>query len=240
MKCSRKPALSIIIPAYNEEKYLPKLLDSIRAQDFKDLEVIVVAKPSKDKTVEVAKKYNCIISKRGDMPSASRNIGSRFAKADILLFLDADTMLTKGFLSTILTEFKKYDLVCGSVFCKPISSNLVDKVAFLLHDLFCFVMQRIRSICPGYCIIIKRNTFEKIKGFDTTLRISEDWDLAYRASKVGRFGFLARPKICISMRRLEKEGRIPFLFKAILETALIFLAGHRYIQKRIEYEFGNY
>ncbi|MBI2647452.1 glycosyltransferase [Candidatus Woesearchaeota archaeon] len=86
--------ISIIIPTWNEEKYLPKLLECIKKQTYKDYEIIVADANSKDKTREVAKKYNCRIVK-GGVPAVGRNNGAKVAKGDILLFLDADVTIQK-------------------------------------------------------------------------------------------------------------------------------------------------
>ena len=88
--------LSIIIPTLNEEKYLPPLLDSIKKQDYKDYEVIVADAGSKDKTVEIAKKYGCKVVKGGLLP-AGRNRGAEASKGDLLLFLDSDIILPPHF-----------------------------------------------------------------------------------------------------------------------------------------------
>ena len=85
--------LSIIIPTYNEEEYLPVLLDSIKKQNFEDYEVIIADANSTDKTREIASEYGCIITE-GGMPAVGRNNGAKIAKGEYLLFLDSDLKLT--------------------------------------------------------------------------------------------------------------------------------------------------
>ena len=74
--------ISIIIPTYNEEDYLPALLKSIQRQNFKDLEVIVADAHSTDKTLEIAKKYNCKIVP-GGLPAVGRNNGAKIAQGEL-------------------------------------------------------------------------------------------------------------------------------------------------------------
>ena len=81
--------LSIIIPTYNEEKYLPILLESIKKQSFEDYEIIVADANSTDNTRNIAQEYGCIIVD-GGLPAIGRNNGANVAKGDILLFLDSD------------------------------------------------------------------------------------------------------------------------------------------------------
>ena len=107
--------LSIVIPTKNEEKYLPELLQSIRRQNFpaSEYEIIVADNKSKDRTKEIAKQYNCRITK-GGLPGPGRNFGAREAKGEILLFLDSDTrLLTKNFLKKSIAEFKKKGIDIG-------------------------------------------------------------------------------------------------------------------------------
>ncbi len=104
--------LSIIIPALNEEKYLPLLLKSIRRQQFFDYEIILADAGSEDKTIEIAKRYNCRIVP-GGLPAKGRNEGAKKAKGDPLFFLDADTILPDGCLKSALEEFEKRSLDIG-------------------------------------------------------------------------------------------------------------------------------
>lgn len=98
--------LSIIIPTLNEEKHLEKLLKSIKKQDFNHYEIIVADAGSKDKTLEIAKRYKCRIAKGGS-PAQGRNQGAEEARGDLLLFLDADVILPDKIFGKTLKEFKK-------------------------------------------------------------------------------------------------------------------------------------
>ena len=84
--------ISIVIPAYNEERYLPILLDCIKKQTYKNHEIIVADANSTDSTRQIAKKYGCKVVK-GGMPGIGRNNGAKAAKGEMLLFLDADSRI---------------------------------------------------------------------------------------------------------------------------------------------------
>ena len=71
--------LSIIIPTYNEEEYLHKLLDSIKSQSFSDYEIIVADANSKDNTREIAISYGCKVV-NGGLPAIGRNNGAKVAE----------------------------------------------------------------------------------------------------------------------------------------------------------------
>lgn len=76
---------SIVIPTYNEEEYLPKLLESIKMQSYDDYEIIVADANSNDRTREIAEEYGCIVVE-GGLPAVGRNNGAKVAKGEIILF----------------------------------------------------------------------------------------------------------------------------------------------------------
>ena len=96
---------SIIIPAHNEEKYIRKCLDSIAkaSEAYKEqTEVIVVLNRCTDKTEEIAKSYNCVTLKNNDKNlSKIRNAGAKIANGEIIVTIDADTIMTESMLSNV-------------------------------------------------------------------------------------------------------------------------------------------
>ena len=84
--------LSIVIPTYNEEEYLPRLLASIRSQRFEGYEIVVADARSTDRTRQIAERFGARVVE-GGMPGPGRNLGAVAAKGDLLLFLDADVIL---------------------------------------------------------------------------------------------------------------------------------------------------
>ena len=101
--------ISIIIPTYNEEEYLPKLLESIKSQDFNDYEVIVADAQSNDNTRKIAEEYGCVVVE-GGLPGPGRNRGAEVAQGEMLLFLDSDLELTENYLKNVVEEFESDDL----------------------------------------------------------------------------------------------------------------------------------
>lgn len=92
-KCDGSPKVSVIIPAYNCEKYIDKCLESVFAQNYPNLEVIVINDGSTDATVEHLKKYEDkirLITTENGGSSKARNIGLENAQGDFIMFLDAD------------------------------------------------------------------------------------------------------------------------------------------------------
>lgn len=209
--------LSIIIPTYNEEEYLPKLLGCIKKQSYKDCEVIVADANSKDRTRKIAKSDGCRIVK-GGLPAKGRNNGAKSAKGDILLFLDADVTFGNDFLRNAIDELKERKLDVAGCYIRPSSKNMTDKIFFGIFNLWIFATQFFYPNASGSGIFCKKWLHKKVKGFDEAIKLSEDMDYARRCGKHGKFRILKTAKSYIAMRRFEKEGRFKVGFKLLLSA----------------------
>ncbi len=215
--------LSIIIPTLNEEKCLPLLLEEIKKQKVDDLEIIVADAGSKDKTVKVAKGYGCKIVS-GGLPAKGRNEGAKVAKGNLLLFMDADNIfLPEKFLQDLIKEFKRKNLDVASFPMYP-KGNGFDKFAFRIYNWWVKTSQRFLAHATN-SVLVKKEIFEKISGFDEKIKIGEDHDFARRASKVGRFGFIETEPILTSIRRFETDGRFKTYLKYILAGLYMIFLG---------------
>lgn len=209
--------LSIIIPAYNEEKYLPGLLECIKNQSYKNYEVIVADANSKDKTKQIAKRHGCRIVK-GGMPAVGRNNGAKAAKGDVLLFLDADVQFGREFLKNAVNEFKKRNLDVAGLSVHPSSRSLVHMIFFGIFNLWIFATQFFYPNASGSGIFCRKRLHKKIKGFDERIKLSEDMDYVKRCGKFGKFRIIKSAKSFVSMRRFEKEGKFKVGFKLLLSA----------------------
>lgn len=230
--------LSIVIPAKNEENYLPKLLDSIKKQDYKDYEVIVADGGSTDNTKKIARKYGCrvVVGKKKGSPSIERNKGARKAKGDVLLFLDADVRLTDGFLSGIVENISEKNLDVGSCFFRPYDGNWLDGIIVSMSNFLLNLFQRLWPHAYGWCIFSKKNVHDKLGGFNEEIFVGEDHDYAIRASKMSNFGIVKSVVALSSMRRYHKEGRLKVTLKyAFMEFHRLFRSEVK--GKKIDYSF---
>ncbi len=230
--------LSIIIPALNEEKYLGLLLECIKNQGYKDYEIIVADAGSKDKTVEIAKKYGCKVVP-GGLPGKGRNEGTRVAKGDLLLFLDADCILPDDFLNIALKEFyeKKFDFASFGLL--PYNSDKAHTMAFnVFYNWYIYALGKtLPHAAMG--IMAKKDLFMELNGFDETITLAEDMDLARRAQKIASFGIIRSVKIFISDRRFKKDGWVKTALKYLFcEWYMIFLGPVK--SDIFKYKFGHY
>lgn len=232
--------LSIIIPTFNEERFLPKLLRSIARQTYRDYELIVSDAGSEDGTVKIALEYGAKVTS-GGMPGAGRNAGVRAARGAILLFLDADVVLEDDdFLYQCLAEFHRRKLDLATCAVVPISKKMVDK---FFHGVFNVYLKAIKPIAPhapGFCIFSKKTAHESISGFDESIIFCEDKDYVHRAVKAGlNFKILKSKKINVSVRRFDRDGRWAVARRYLFAEAYQFLRGS--VKKELfPYEFGKY
>ncbi|MCC5994431.1 MAG: glycosyltransferase [Candidatus Aenigmarchaeota archaeon] len=199
------PFVSVIIPTLNEEKYIEATLLSIRNQDYKGkYEIIVVDSNSKDRTVEIARKYadKVIVTKRKGV-SAGRNIGARVARGEILLFVDADTILLPNVISKIVNHLKKKNIV--GVVVPVLSDDFTKNILYTIGDWINYLLSKnnlhlIHAICFG----CKRDAFFRVGGFNEQLHVAEDIELGSRIKKIGKVEYIKDTFVITSSRRIKK------------------------------------
>ncbi|KZX15019.1 GalNAc(5)-diNAcBac-PP-undecaprenol beta-1,3-glucosyltransferase [Methanobrevibacter cuticularis] len=230
--------LSIIIPTYNEEKYLPNLLKSIKSQKYEDYEIIVADADSKDRTIEIAKKYRCKIVK-GGIPGIGRNNGAKIAKGELLLFLDSDLELTENYLQSLIEEFEREKADIGITLMIPSSEKKRDKILHDLANWFMIAFEKIKPHGAGcYGIITKKSLHDKHEGFDEKLTFGEDTNYIEKLAKNNTFKVLRTPKVCVSTRRLEEEG-LGKLARQYSKSTFNDFRGIRTAAEDLGYDFGH-
>jgi glycosyltransferase involved in cell wall biosynthesis len=127
------PKISVVIPAHNEEELIGRAIDSVLANKYSNKEIIVVNDGSTDKTPEIVKSYmelnnsiKLINFEEGHSAAFARNKGTEKVKGDIIIFLDADTIINDIFLEEI-AKFK--DVAQGFITLNfPLRTTWVNKI----------------------------------------------------------------------------------------------------------------
>lgn len=169
--------ISVIIPARNEEKNLPLLLESLKKQNYnKKFEIIVVDGKSKDRTREIARSYNCkVIVQRKLGISNARNLGWKNAKGNIIVFLEADHMVKKNFLKEIYKTFEDKKVKCARPVVIPIKNNWIQKALAVQIEL-----ATRRQKAWEFPTIFRKEFFKKVGGYDESINFAEDRELLQR------------------------------------------------------------
>jgi len=217
--------LSIVIPTYNEEEYLPRLLASIRSQRFDGYEIVVADAKSTDRSREIAERFGVRVVD-GGMPGPGRNLGAAAAKGDLLLFLDADVILPDTeWLARKVEQFKRRGLDAGTCLIKPLGGKVIDLLSHNVFNAHMMATQFTMAHAPGFCIFATKALHQRIGGFDATIKLAEDHDYVDRARKVGKFRVMTGSRIRVSVRRFERDGRFPIFAKYLLAELHILTRG---------------
>jgi hypothetical protein len=206
--------VSVIIPALNEEKYLPRCLESLTRQSRKDqFEIIVVDGGSKDRTVEVAKDHADKVMVEPSPVGVARNLGAKCAEGKILAFIDADTIACERWIETIAETFNSRKNVAGVTGpTLPYEGTELDRLAYHVATGWA---QRLslklgRPHVAGLNCAYRRDPFWEAGGFDEKRVLSEDVTLSLRMRHQGPIFFNPQMVAYTSLRRIKKYG-YPYL-----------------------------
>lgn len=205
--------ISLVIPAYNEEKYIGDCLaHALRQLGGAFFEIIVIDNASTDKTAEIAKKFAGVRVAREEHKglTRARQRGFREAHGDILAFVDADTRMPADWCAAIIHEFSADEkLACLS---GPYRYYDISRWQRLLNWLYWHILALPVYWLVGYMTVggnfaIRRDVLEKMNGFDTSIEFyGEDTNIARRAHVFGTVKFSLRFFMPTSGRRLSGQG----------------------------------
>jgi len=243
--------ISIIIPALNEERFLPELLESLSHQSNTNFEVIVVDGKSKDKTIERAKEYEkklpkltIVVADHANLPY-QRNFGVQQAHGEWFVFLDADNVMMPYAVERIIAFIDEKNPVFFSCWNRPDSDTISDSIFALFVNVIMegSILVK-RPFSPGPFTAVRKDVFHAIGGYTDGLKWGEDVDFSTKAEKAGYpFSILREVLYVWSMRRLRSEGKLKFIqqsakagFYVLLTNKALTtgyeMGGHLYGKKR--------
>jgi len=204
---------SIIIPARNEEHTLPRCIGALRgALEHRSHEIIVVINRCEDKTELVASTLGCrIVHDESKNLACIRNAGARLASGEVMITVDADSIVSANMFAAIEQGLSRGDVIGGGVLIIPERWS----VGILLTGI-CLLPYVIFGGISAGLFFCKRSDFEAIGGFNENLVSVEDIDFARRLRAWGakqnkRFLNLYRAYIVTSCRKFDRLGDWYFL-----------------------------
>src|SRR5208282_2261294 len=205
---------SVIIPTLNEEPWLPGTLDSIAKQDFAgNVQVIVIDAQSADRTRDVALSFQDRLSdltvlETSPGVSHQRNLGVAQAKYEHLVFLDADSVLPRRFLTRLERRLSNSTDVVALPLILPYKGSILDYCFAFLAYLFFMFVRFTGPIVTGMCLISSKTLHQKIGGFNDEAVYGEDIEYGLRAKKQGaKYHLYLWCLLFSSPRRREKISR---------------------------------
>ncbi|MBP3302615.1 MAG: glycosyltransferase family 2 protein [Opitutales bacterium] len=211
------PTVSVIVPVYKTEKYLGECIESILNQTFKDFEMILVDDGSPDNSGKICDDYAAqdsrirVFHKENGGVSSARNMGIKYARSELLSFLDSDDSWSPVFLEKMIKLMRRFPEAGYGVCAHAISeggrmSKLISKPlkgfsdgGFGVFDLFDHIENQHKSlwtgnllyfpVCTG-SVIMRRATCLRHGCFSENLVEGEDWKLWFESALVAPVAFL--------------------------------------------------
>ena len=176
--------LTIVIPCYNEEKYIARALQNIHDQKFsKFIRIIIADAGSTDATIEIINSFKDKLDIeiiKGGLPSVGRNAGARLADTEWILFLDADITFTSEsviFDSIYQVMFNNYSMI-GTTPKYLGEPDIRANTMFFLNKISTWFLSKNRPFAIGGFTLIRRDVFIGLGGYDEKAHQSEDWLLS--------------------------------------------------------------
>ena len=228
--------VSIIIPALNEEAYLPATLDSVRAGadhlraccagDVQAVvDVIVVDNDSTDETAAVARNAGArVVHEPWRSIARARNTGARHAAGNVLVFLDADVAVPATLLRAIHETMSEPSCIGGGVDVDYRPRQL----AVRLHLRAWRILGRLTGMVQGATQFCRKRVFEEIGGYDENVWIGEDVDFYWSLRRLAReeqrtVRLIREPRVRPSCRRFDKWP----LWRVLIWTNPLFIVTFR-------------
>jgi glycosyltransferase involved in cell wall biosynthesis len=221
----KNPLVSVIIPAFNSEKYIDETIQSVLQQSYKELEVIIIDDGSTDNQEEIIQKH-CLTdprvhyyyqSKQG--VSSARNYGFQISKGEFIAFLDADDIWLPENISLKIQKFEKgnYGMVHSDGLMIDEKSTILEyklegNEGWLLEEILSWNGTQI----PGpSSVLIKRAVIDKVGLFDPALSTSADQDFFIRISAEYEIGRVVKPTWEYRVHDSNMHKNIPLMEKDV-------------------------
>lgn len=220
--------ISVVVPAFNEERYLGETLASLnRAKALLlcerniESEIIVADNNSADSTADVARELGATVIKESRQNVAKvRNTGAKLCQGDVIVFVDADTVVPANLLVRIVDAMSDETYLGGAVDTDYQPAKLTVR-AYLR---FWRIIGKLTGMAQGATQFYRKDVFFTLRGYDETLFIGEDVDLYWRLKKFakrlkGRVIFIQDIRVVPSTRRFDRWR----LWRTLIWTNPLFI-----------------
>jgi glycosyltransferase involved in cell wall biosynthesis len=220
--------ISIIVPAFNEERYIGITLDSIKQAQLLLLnekgvpaEIIVVDNDSTDSTASMARSFDAeVFNEPTHNVAKVRNVGASRASGDILVFVDADVVVPESLLCRIYEAMSNELCLGGAVDTNYLPAKYLVKVYLRMWRL----VGRFAGMAQGATQFCRKDIYASLNGYDETLYMGEDVDFYWRLKRFakrrhGSVQFIGDIQVSPSSRRFDEW----FLWRTLVWTNPLFI-----------------
>lgn len=222
------PKISVVIPAFNEEKYLSRCLSSLKEQTFKDFEIIVVDNNSTDRTSQIAMEYGAKVIKEMQKGTVfARETGFRLAKAPIIARTDADATVPHNWLNIIYNTFISNPKVVAVSGAFTSEYKRIPDTPFKLFTKIFF--KNLAKLWAGHVLLIganmavRKTAWQQAKPHITNKYVHEDVDLSCHLARYGKILYIPNLFATCSLRRIQEKP-----FKGIFNYLVVYFWRHVY------------
>jgi len=202
----RTPKVSIVVPTFNEEKYITPCIAALKRQTYTDYEIIAIDK-STDSTPKLCKNAGWkVVTQVKPGISAARAEGFAATTGEIIASTDADSAPDPRWLEHIVRAFQDPLVVCVYGPTYFLNSSLFYKLLGRFNTLFLLINRFFgNDQTVGMNFAVRKTAYDRIGGYNTNLPTAEDVDLGYRIRKVGKIVYMPQAVVRTSSRRLDKQ-----------------------------------
>lgn len=203
----KKVTVTVVIPAYNEEKLIPHALKSLEKQTVQPDEIIVADNNSTDSTPSIARSYGArVVPVKEQGYVFAFDQGTKAAKGEVIAMLDADTVASPTWIETLHDIFSDPKVVgaTGSISIHPLS--ILSTIKDFLYSAFLVVNFALgQPHMVGFNMAMRKSALEKIHGVNTVYIMGPDVEIGLRLKKVGKVVYRHDMNVIPSMRRVDKH-----------------------------------
>ncbi len=216
-----QPLVSVIVPAHNDAAFIGAAIESVLAQDYRPVEIIVIDDGSSDATVQTAAAYGDpvrVIEQANSGAAVARSRGMEAARGALIAFLDADDYWLEGKLSAQVAHLERHPEV-GAVYSRwaqwywpqtpdphtVVSPDVSGRPPGIDAAESGWIYSRLLLDCTVHTstAILRREIVERVGAFDARLRKGQDYDYWLRCSRITQFHKLDRP---LSLYRIRSDS----------------------------------
>lgn len=238
--------VSVVIPAYNAEKYIVDCLNSVVSQTVTPREIIVVNDGSTDETLAIVQKYEAkysnikCVSKKNAGLSEARNTGIQEASSEFIAFLDSDDMWCSGKLEKQLTLFDIANDKLGLVYsayklCDQEGQEYLGNITapYIKGDILSHLIEKGNLVSgSGSGVLVRRSVFDHVGTFDSALKFAEDLDMWIRVAEKYHVDFVDEVLVVIRTHTASMQAQYTSHYSRFLANWPLYSKHSSYFTSR--------